>query len=154
MIKEFKGETKWLSNFALVKIVLDGIEYPSTEHAYMSAKCSNPTWKKVCANPTITCGQIKFLGGTVKLVDNWNDIKLDVMTDCIQQKFVQEPYRTMLIETGDQFLQEGNNWGDLIWGVDIETGEGQNLLGKLIMNVREGINFMDATSLLSNKTND
>ena len=31
----------------------------------------------------------------------------------------------------------GNNWGDLIWGVDIETGEGQNLLGKLIMEFRE-----------------
>jgi predicted NAD-dependent protein-ADP-ribosyltransferase YbiA (DUF1768 family) len=25
----------------------------------------------------------------------------------------------------------------LIWGVDIETGEGQNLLGKLIMEFRE-----------------
>ena len=70
MIKEFRGKTKWLSNFSPVKIVIDGIEYPSTEHAYMSAKCANPTWKKVCANETITCGQIKFLGSTVKLVDN------------------------------------------------------------------------------------
>ena len=34
-------------------------------------------------------------------------------------------------------LTLGNNWGDLIWGVDIETGEGQNLLGKLIMEFRE-----------------
>ena len=81
MIKEFRGKTKWLSNFSPVKIVIDGIEYPSTEHAYMSAKCANPTWKKVCANETITCGQIKFLGSTVKLVDNWNDIKLGVMNN-------------------------------------------------------------------------
>lgn len=139
MIKEFKGETKWLSNFALVKIVLDGIEYPSTEHAYMSAKCSNKTWKKICANPTITCGQIKFLGTTVKLVDNWDDIKVEVMTECINQKFAQQPYKDMLLATGNQFLQEGNNWGDIIWGVDIKTGEGQNLLGKLIMNFRDTI---------------
>ena len=137
MIEEFRGKTKWLSNFSPVKIVIDGIEYPSTEHAYMSAKCANPTWKKVCANETITCGQIKFLGSTVKLVDNWNDIKLGVMTECVNQKFAQQPYRDLLLATGDQFLQEGNNWGDLIWGVDIETGEGQNLLGKLIMEFRE-----------------
>lgn len=137
MIKEFRGKTKWLSNFSPVKIVIDGIEYPSTEHAYMSAKCANPTWKKVCANETITCGQIKFLGSTVKLVDNWNDIKLGVMTECVNQKFTQQPYRDLLLATGDQFIQEGNNWGDLIWGVDIETGEGQNLLGKLIMEFRE-----------------
>lgn len=137
MIKEFRGKTKWLSNFSPVKIVIDGIEYPSTEHAYMSAKCANPTWKKVCANETITCGQIKFLGSTVKLVDNWNDIKLGVMTECVNQKFAQQPYRDLLLATGDRFLQEGNNWSDLIWGVDIETGEGQNLLGKLIMEFRE-----------------
>ena len=122
MIKEFRGKTKWLSNFSPVKIVIDGIE--------LSAKCDNTTWKKVCANETITCGQIKFLGSTVKLVDNW-------MTECVNQKFTQQPYRDLLLATGDQFIQEGNNWGDLIWGVDIETGEGQNLLGKLIMEFRE-----------------
>ena len=27
MIKEFRGKTKWLSNFSPVKIVIDGIEY-------------------------------------------------------------------------------------------------------------------------------
>ena len=59
------------------------------------------------------------------------------MTECVNQKFAQQPYRDLLLATGDQFLQEGNNWGDLIWGVDIETGEGQNLLGKLIMEFRE-----------------
>ena len=38
MIKEFRGEYAWLSNFASVPITLDGIQYPSVEHAYMSAK--------------------------------------------------------------------------------------------------------------------
>lgn len=136
MIKEFKGETRWLSNFAYVKIVLDGIEYPTTEHAYMSAKCEDAIWKKICSNTTITAPQIKYLSRTVKLVDNWNDIKLDVMRECVKQKFSQQPYKDMLIATGDQELQEGNYWGDVIWGIDLKTGEGQNLLGKLIMEFR------------------
>ena len=38
MIKEFKGDYRWLSNFTPCKIELDGFIYPSVEHAYMSAK--------------------------------------------------------------------------------------------------------------------
>jgi len=38
MIKEFKGEYSWLSNFAPVNILLAGKIYPSVEHAFMSMK--------------------------------------------------------------------------------------------------------------------
>jgi hypothetical protein len=30
------------------------------------------------------------------------------MKECIKQKFSQEPYKTKLIETGNQHIQEGN----------------------------------------------
>ena len=63
-------------------------------------------------------------------------IKIEVMRECLNLKFSQEPFKTWLVETGDIHLQEGNTWGDKFWGVDLETGEGENLLGRLIMMIR------------------
>ena len=40
-----------------------------------------------------------------------------------------------MIETGDEYLEEGNTWGDRIWGT--VNGKGQNNLGKILMRVRE-----------------
>lgn len=137
MIKEFQKEYRWLSNFAPVKIILDGITYPSTEHAYMSAKSDDPQWKLVCADESKTPGQIKKLGKEVKLVDNWDEKKVIIMRECVKQKFSQNPYKKLLIATGDEYIQEGNNWGDVIWGVCLKTGKGENLLGKLIMEFRD-----------------
>jgi len=39
-----------------------------------------------------------------------------------------------LLATGDQELIEGNTWGDRFWGVC--DGEGQNQLGRLLMELR------------------
>jgi predicted NAD-dependent protein-ADP-ribosyltransferase YbiA (DUF1768 family) len=58
------------------------------------------------------------------------------MANCIEQKFNIEPYRTKLLETKDEYLQEGNRWNDKFWGVCLKTNKGENHLGKLIMSVR------------------
>lgn len=138
MIKEFQGEYRWLSNFAPVHIKLKEFDYPSVEHAYMSAKSDSYAWKLKCAG-SYTAGQIKRLSKTLKLVDNWEQIKLTVMSNCLYAKFQQEPYRSKLIATGNQHIQEGNRWGDTFWGVDLRTGKGENNLGKLIMEIRKSL---------------
>ena len=43
----------------------------------------------------------------------------------------------MLIETGNAELLEGNTWGDTHFGVCSKTGVGENVLGKILMRVRE-----------------
>lgn len=140
MIKEFQGEYRWLSNFTQVKIVLEGIEYSSVEHAYMSAKSENEYWKKFCSDSKNTPGQVKKESKKLRLPDDWETKRLEVMSECIKQKYSQEPFRTKLLETGDQFIQEGNNWNDKFFGICLKTGEGKNHLGKLIMNVRDILN--------------
>lgn len=136
MIKEFQGDFRWLSNFTPVNIELDGLKFSSVEHAYMSAKSDNKWWKEFCANPKNTPGQVKRESKKIELVENWNQIKLEVMRDCVEQKFSQEPFRTLLKNTRDLQIQEGNNWGDKFWGVCLKTNKGENNLGKLIMNFR------------------
>ena len=139
MITEFQNEYRWLSNFAPVKIKLDGLEFSSVEHAYMSAKSDDEEWKKFCSNPNNTAGDVKRKSRSVILKDNWNEIKLEVMASCIEQKFNTEPYRIKLLETNNEYLQEGNRWNDKFWGVCLKTNKGENHLGKLIMDVRSAL---------------
>ena len=141
MIEHFKSdEHKWLSNMHPCKIILDGIEYSSVEHAYVSAKSTDPEWKKFCtmeSNPRI----IKQQGSKLELPANWNELKISVMKICLDQKFNQEPYRELLIQTGTEYIQEGNWWNDTFWGVDLKSNPpvGKNMLGKLIMEKRSSL---------------
>lgn len=136
MISEFRGEYRWLSNFYPCTIVLEGVEYPSVEHAYMSRKSDSELWKDFCVT-TISPEEVKKASKRISLLPHWESIKVDIMRECLTQKYSEEPLRSKLIATGSQILQEGNWWGDQFWGVDLRTGVGENYLGKLIMGIRE-----------------
>lgn len=136
MIQQFEDEYSWLSNFYPCPLTFRGKRYLSVEYAYMSAKSEDKAWKQLCAEAKEKPGKIKRKSRHLALVPNWESIKIEVMRECLALKFSQESFKTLLLETGDVHLQEGNNWGDKFWGVDLETGEGENNLGKLIMEIR------------------
>lgn len=139
MIEQFNDGYEWLSNFYPCSVIFRGKQYAAVEYAYMSAKSDDAAWKKRCLEATDRPGKIKKMSRQLELVENWEAIRLEVMRECLVSKFSQEPYRTWLLETGDAFIREGNNWGDTFWGVDQDTGEGENHLGKLIMEIREAL---------------
>lgn len=136
MISDF-SKYKFLSNFTLVPVKLDNLTFPSVEHAYMSAKSDSIVWKQYCTLSTNHPAVIKKKSRTINLIHNWEDIKVDIMEQCLKQKFNQEPFKTLLLETGDEYIQEGNWWNDKFWGVCLKTGEGSNYLGVLLMKIRE-----------------
>ena len=135
MIREFKGEHCWLSNFAPCKIMLDGEEYDSVENAYQASKTLNHSERMKFKN--ITPGQAKRLGRKITIRDDWSKVKLSIMYSLLIQKYANPPYKNMLIETGYMRIEEGNLWNDTFWGVCLETGKGQNNLGKMIMEIRK-----------------
>ena len=58
------------------------------------------------------------------------------MTDIVKAKFEQnEDLQKKLLATEDAYLEEGNTWGDRIWGT--VNGVGANNLGEILMNVRK-----------------
>jgi predicted NAD-dependent protein-ADP-ribosyltransferase YbiA (DUF1768 family) len=61
------------------------------------------------------------------------------MKKLLIQKYNQEPYKTKLINTGDLYIREGNYWNDTYWGFYLKTQTGQNMLGILIMEIRNNI---------------
>ena len=58
------------------------------------------------------------------------------MRDLLHLKFSSIELAQMLLSTGSEILQEGNTWNDTFWGVNAHTGQGRNVLGKLLMEVR------------------
>lgn len=145
MIKEFKGEFSQLSNFEPVDIELNGLIYPSVENAYMSAKNDKLEQKIFCQGNNANV--VKKESQKVQLVENQETIKFDIMYECIKQKYNQEPFKTKLIETKNEYIQEGNMQNDKIQGVCLKTNKGNNHLGKLIMKVRDELNNFNFLNL-------
>lgn len=132
-IREFQGEYRWLSNFWPAPIMYNKILYPSAEHAYQASKTDNVMDKQhIC---TLTAGQAKRYARTLRLIDNWENIKVNVMREIVLLKFIMnKDLRDKLLATGDATLIEGNTWGDTFWGVC--KGRGNNMLGNILMDVR------------------
>ena len=129
-------EHSWLSNMALVDIECDGVIYKSTENFYQACKYDDINTKKMIAklNPY----QAKRYSRENKMTNlKFDDNKLVYMEYALRKKFSQEPFKSKLLATGSCHIEEGNWWKDKFWGVDIKTRQGENHLGRLIMNIRK-----------------
>lgn len=136
MIGQFRGEYRWLSNFWPAKVTLDGVVYPTVEHAFQAAKTLDEKQRAQIRNAP-TPGQAKRLGRSVTLRADWEQTKLATMTYLTQEKYKDSELRQRLNATGRQYLQEGNEWNDTYWGIC--RGIGENHLGRIIMEVREDV---------------
>ena len=135
-IEKFEGDYRFLSNFHPCEIILDGDKYASVEHAYQAAKTIDfeerarlQSWNLLNAT------EAKRAGRKVTLRSDWGEVKNAIMLDLLRQKFSDDLLETMLLDTQNEDLAEGNWWGDTYWGMC--NGKGENHLGKLLMKVRE-----------------
>ena len=134
MINSFRGEYAFLSNFYEVPVTWEGLTYKNSEAAFQAAK----TLADRTPFTTMTPREAKKAGRKVKLRDDWEQIKYNILYEVCYSKFTQNPeLKEKLLATGNQWLEEGNTWGDRIWGT--VNGVGQNMLGKILMLVREDI---------------
>lgn len=134
MINSFRGEKRFLSNFYICDIKFRGKKYPSSEHAYQCAKADNEKDFKFVFESSKP-GEAKRRGAAIKARSDWEHDKIDTMREIVLAKFQQnEDLAIRLVDTGEQELIEGNEWGDTFWGVC--KGKGENWLGKILMEVR------------------
>ena len=131
IIKEFKGDYFFLSNFYIAPVIYQGIRFENNEAAFQSAKCPERMREFSSLSPQ----SAKSLGRKVDLRADWETVKYEVMYEICLAKFSQNPdLFEKLIKTGNAELVEGNSWGDRVWGVC--RGVGENHLGKILMKVR------------------
>ncbi len=72
----------------------------------------------------------------MKIRENWDEIKHEIMLEAVTKKFkTHKKLREILLATGDSQLAENSPF-DYYWGIGAD-GSGQNMLGKILMEVRE-----------------
>lgn len=140
-IASFSGKYRFLSNFWPVRVVFEGIEYPSVENAYQAAKTLD--LNKRVAFQTATAGKAKRASNKLKLRPDWEEIKLSIMEGLLCQKFSDNVLLEELKSTESRLLVEGNTWHDNFWG-NCSCGSkpdcikpGKNNLGQLLMKIRD-----------------
>lgn len=131
MIDSFNNNYFFLSNFFPCKINIDGKTFTNVESAFQSFKCLERQDEFINLKPA----EAKHLGKKVKLREDWEDIKLEVMERLLRIKFSDPYFKRRLEETKPHELVEGNFWNDYYWGVC--NGKGENHLGKLLMKIRD-----------------
>ena len=140
MIEQFMGAYRFLSNFYPCKVNYCGVVYRNSECAFQAQKCPDRVEEFV----NLKASEGKALGRKVKIRKDWDSVKDKIMYEILYCKFTQNKnLKENLLNTGDEYLQEGNDWYDVYWGVDIHTGKGLNRLGTLLMKVREELRNHD-----------
>jgi len=127
----FKGEYSFLSNFH----PLEGTGH-TVEHLFQAAKAVEPeqaVWILRAHNPA----EAKQRGRVVKMRPDWDTYRVEAMRKALEYKFEDADLRARLLATGNKELIEANTWKDTYWGVDQWTGKGHNMLGILLMKLRD-----------------
>ena len=129
---------KFLSNFYDAPITIDGRVYATVEHFYQACKTEDPVEHesvRTCAAPL----EAKRAGAKLTLRQGWDEVKLGYMRQALDAKFSQHSgLRDGLLCTEGCELVEHTPWGDYFWG-DGGDGTGKNILGKMLMQIRDYI---------------
>lgn len=97
------------SNFWYAPITLGGVEWPTTEHYFQAQKfalADDPKYVELIRIAP-TPGDAAKMGRNRKwpLRADWEEVKDDIMRDCVRQKFFQYPaLAEVLKSTGERYL--------------------------------------------------
>lgn len=145
-ITEFRDGYFFLSNFYKAEVELQGMTFPTLEHAFQAAKSLDYVERDtIRKRPTARAA--KQAGRGIKLRRDWNTARLVIMEHLVRDKFTRHEYlKEKLLATGERHLVEGNTWGDAFWGAVKQgtdgawTWVGENHLGKILMKIRKELN--------------
>lgn len=159
------------SNFYPTKITIDDIEYKSSEHYFQSKKFEGPSSSKkereyseiikkqnTAGKTAILARQIKpkqnyawakelwviiqkYLQEGVKIREDWDEVKNNVMRRAVYSKFEQnKKLKEVLLSTGTKKIAEHTHrdsyWGDGCNPGSSHIGKGKSMLGKILEETR------------------
>jgi len=137
----FAGDNEFacFSNFYPSKIVVNEKEWLTVEHYFQAMKSTSESDQE-SVRAASTPGRAKRMGRSLPLREDWDKIKTEVMMKGLRAKFKLSPFRETLLKSGDRFIYEDSPY-DNVWGTGVlkSEGNGQNLLGKMLMALRAEI---------------
>lgn len=128
------------SNFSAFRLHWKGKTFDTSEAAYHYEKFPHrPDLQEAIISADSAHVAFKF--AEMHKADrraDWDDVKVDVMREILREKVKQHGYvRYKLLQSGNRELIE-DSWRDPFWGWG-PNRDGQNMLGKLWMEVREEV---------------
>lgn len=132
------GPYGFLSNLHKVPVTVEGRTFPCAEYAYQFLKPIAPEvaeWLMAAPSPSL-CAQAAHALFGWQIRSDWAAVKVERMRAVLHAKFAQSAtLREWLLFTGDAELIEESTM-DAFWGVG-KSGKGKNMLGRLLMDLRE-----------------
>lgn len=128
------------SNFSYHGFQVDGKFWRTSEHYFQAQKFVGTLYEEEIRNVD-TAIQAAKMGRDRKrpLRKDWEEVKDDIMRKAVLNKFMQnEDIKKVLLETKEQEIIEQTTT-DYYWGCG-DDGTGKNMLGKILMEVRESLN--------------
>src|ERR1017187_8626046 len=103
----FCSEQKYykFSNFTKTPFILDDKQWNTVEHYYQAMKTIDEDQQEFIRNSS-TAKEAKARGLRVKLRDDWDKVKYQFMIKALRVKFSDEPYKSLLMDTGDANIYE------------------------------------------------
>ena len=132
-----KGEFGCFSNFSRHSIELKDETWETSEHYFQAQKFAG-THHESDVRKAKGPGAAAAMGRDKQLPlrADWEKVKDDVMREAVMAKFTQrKDLKEILLSTNDAILVEHTE-NDSYWG-DGGNGTGKNMLGKILMEVRE-----------------
>lgn len=128
------------SNLYRREIEFEGRIYPTSEHAYQAGKARKAevrNWLMAAPSPALLAMAAHGLYYW-DVTPEWSRTKFDRMRAVLHAKFTQhEDLKQLLLSTGEARLVEAANVDSAVnrlWGE--VNGKGENMLGKLLMDLR------------------
>jgi N-glycosidase YbiA len=127
------------SNFAEYPIIVDNKTWPTSEHYFQAMKFDDKEYmEKIRQSPKPFTAARMGRDRTKKIKRGWESMRVNVMTTAVRAKFTQHNELTqLLISTGGKKIIEHTE-NDDFWG-DGGNGKGKNMLGIILMRIREEI---------------
>lgn len=137
-----KGEFGYLASYSPHGFYKNGIYWQTVEHYYQASKFNDIELKKKIINAETP--KIASSIGRNKnnpLLQNWDNIKMDIMHDAVLAKFLaHHDLAKKLIETGDEEIIEETT-KESYWGCG-PNKDGLNVYGKILCKVREELKLL------------
>jgi N-glycosidase YbiA len=137
-IKFYKVNDEYgsFSNFAPYSIFIESQVWLTTEHYFQASKFNDNNIKekiRSLKSPMQAAEEGRKKQNPIR--QDWEEVKLDVMRKAIRSKFFQHhELKLTLVRTNDKVIIEHTS-NDNYWA-DGGDGKGQNMLGKLLMELR------------------
>ena len=126
-------------NFSSFQVEWRGVLWATSEHAYQAAKffgTDKEIVERIKMAKSAHDAQKITSENRDKRLKNWDEIKVGVMKEILRNKIKQHSYvLKKLLQSGNREIVE-DSWRDNQWGWG-EDKKGQNLLGKIWMELRQ-----------------